>query len=191
MNCGAERPARRRAYRAIRERGSQPGLPPHRRVTPSHEDDRSRRCSAPSQGIGLASKAQASPPVCDQGTERTRVPLRPKVRRLRVPFRKRPAAPDDALAATGLLGQTTLNGFKTRVAWIRPAPAGLASASSGSRRAFLKGTLTSWRGKRAAPPSGRAERRSSSTPRRPSGESRCCETSSRRDASTRPGRKHR
>ena len=50
---------------------------------------------------------------------------------------RRPAAPADALAATGLLGQTALNGFKTRVARIWPAPAGLASASSGSRRALL------------------------------------------------------
>jgi hypothetical protein len=60
---------------------------------------------------------------------------------LRVPFRKNPAAPDDALAATGLLGRTALNGLKARVARIRPALAGLASASSGSRRVFLKGTL--------------------------------------------------
>ena len=50
--------------------------------------------------------------------------------------KRAPAAPDDALAATGLLGRTPLNGFETRVAGLRPAPADLASASSGSRRSI-------------------------------------------------------
>ena len=57
--------------------------------------------------------------------------------------KRAPAAPDDALAATGLLGRTPLNGFKTRVAGLRPAPAGLASASSRSQRSISKHDLVS------------------------------------------------
>ena len=52
-----------------------------------------------------------------------------------------PAASDDALAATDLLGRTPLNGFRTRLAGLRPAPAGLASASSYSRRSISKHDL--------------------------------------------------
>ena len=69
----------------------------------------------------------------------------PRIGRL---SRRAPAAPDDALAATGLLGRTPLNGFKTRVAGLRPAPAGLASASSRSQRSTSKHDLARSSGRR-------------------------------------------